>query len=303
MKSKVTFKRSPFFYVGDKYKLIGDIKKHFPEKINTFVEPFLGGGSVFLNTEAKKYILNDIDKNVVSLHRFLLNQSKQENEFLNNVKKITEKYNLSRSVFANVVPDYLRKKWIKTYYAEYNREGYNLLRSNYNKASKKDPLVLYLLLVYGFNRILRFNKSGGFNVPVGNVDFNKNVLNSLQDYFLIAKGKDLELHSKDFKIFISGLKLKKDDFVYVDPPYLISASEYNKLWNEDQEAELLKVLTDLDKKGVNFALSNMIFYNGKKNEKLIAWMKNYNVHTIDSNYISYHDNTKKKISEVLITNY
>lgn len=38
--------RSPFFYVGDKHKLINEIRKFFPQKIDTFVEPFVGGGSV-----------------------------------------------------------------------------------------------------------------------------------------------------------------------------------------------------------------------------------------------------------------
>ena len=57
-------KRSPMFYVGDKYKLIKEIKQYFPKDINTFIEPFVGGGTVFLNVEAKKYILNDIDKNI-----------------------------------------------------------------------------------------------------------------------------------------------------------------------------------------------------------------------------------------------
>ena len=53
MSPKSPTKRSPFFYVGDKYKLIGKIKQFFPSKINTFVEPFLGGGSVFLNKVLK----------------------------------------------------------------------------------------------------------------------------------------------------------------------------------------------------------------------------------------------------------
>ncbi len=57
--------RSPLFYVGDKYKLLQEIKFYFPKKINKFIEPFMGGGSVFLNVEANKYLLNDIDKNVI----------------------------------------------------------------------------------------------------------------------------------------------------------------------------------------------------------------------------------------------
>ena len=49
--------RSPLFYVGDKYKLIKEIRTHFPPAIKRFIEPFVGGGSVFLNVEAEKYLL------------------------------------------------------------------------------------------------------------------------------------------------------------------------------------------------------------------------------------------------------
>lgn len=303
MSQDTPLKRSPFFYVGDKYKLIGKIGKHFPKQINTFVEPFLGGGSVFLNVNAKNYLLNDIDQNVITLHKFLTSQASKEKTLLKKIRTLVEHYNLSRSVFEDVVPASLKKKWVKTYYAEFNRKGYGLLKSDYNTAKKKDPLHLYLLLIYGFNRILRFNKRGEFNIPVGNVDFNQNVLKALRDYFSAVKNKNVKFHSQDFKRFIADLKLKKNDFVYVDPPYLISASEYNKLWSEKEDTELMDILDDLNAAGVKFALSNITTYNGKKNEKLIVWAKDYNVHPIESNYISYHDNTKKKITEVLITNY
>ena len=59
--------RSPLFYTGDKYKLIPELKKYFPTDINKFVEPFVGGGSVFLNIQAKQFYENDIDKNIKRL--------------------------------------------------------------------------------------------------------------------------------------------------------------------------------------------------------------------------------------------
>ena len=62
--------RSPLFYVGDKRKLIKEIKTYFPQKISRFIEPFVGGGSVFMNTKADGYVLNDINENVISLREF-----------------------------------------------------------------------------------------------------------------------------------------------------------------------------------------------------------------------------------------
>ena len=65
--------RSPFFYVGDKYKLMPQLRMLFPENISIYVEPFAGGGSSFLNTNANKYIVNDIDYYVIELHKCLSN--------------------------------------------------------------------------------------------------------------------------------------------------------------------------------------------------------------------------------------
>jgi len=159
------------------------------------------------------------------------------------------------------------------------------------------------LLIYGFNRMLRFNSEGKFNLPVGNVDFNKNVVNALNSYFDFVRGKKISFTPKDFGKFVSEKEYFKDDFVYLDPPYLITASEYTKFWNQKFESDLLSMIDNLNKKGVKFALSNVTHYHGNKNDLLINWIKKYKVHNIKSNYINYHDNKKKKIQEVVVTNY
>lgn len=296
-------RRSPLFYVGDKYKLMKQLVNLFPKEINNFYEPFVGGGTVFLNIEAKKYFLNDIDKHLINIHKLLIASAKNPEGFLKDAEKIIHKYKLSHSYKKDVVPDSLKKEFKKTYYARFNKDGYDKLRLCVNNYQKNDPLILYILLIYGFNRMLRFNGGGKFNLPVGNVDFNKNVVNALNGYFDFVHEKKISITSKDFKKFFSNKKYSKNDFVYLDPPYLISASEYNKLWNQKSEADLLKMIDDLDKKGVKFALSNVTHYNGSKNDLLLEWMKKYKVHKIESNYINYHNNGKKIIKEVLITNY
>ena len=296
-------KRSPLFYVGDKYKLMKQLVTLFPKKINNFYEPFMGGGTVFLNVEAKKYYLNDINKYIVNIHKFLIKNSKNPAQFYKNVEKIIYKYKLSRSYKEDIIPVALKKEWKKTYFARFNKEGYEKLRVCVNNNKENDPLILYILLIYGFNRMLRFNGGGKFNLPVGNVDFNKNVINALNDYFIFMKDHKISIKSKDFKKFFSDKKYLKNDFVYLDPPYLITASEYNKLWSQKSESDLLKMIDALDKKGVKFALSNVTHYNGSKNDLLLKWMKKYKVHEIESNYINYHNNGKKIIKEVLITNY
>ena len=301
--NKGKIKRSPLFYVGDKYKLINQLSSFFPKDINNFYEPFVGGGTVFLNIKANKYFLNDIDKNLINIHKFLIKSSVDKKTFFKNIEKIIYKYNLSHSYKKDIVPISLKKAFKKTYYAKFNRIGYENLRKQVNKAKENDPLILYVLLIYGFNRMLRFNGGGKFNLPVGNVDFNKNVIKALNDYFSFVQNRSINFMAKDFKKFLNNRSFVKNDFIYLDPPYLITGSEYNKLWNKELETNLLVLIDDLNKRNVKFALSNVTYYNGNKNNLLIKWMKKYNTHKIDSNYINYHNNQKKQIKEVLITNY
>lgn len=301
MNSKI--QRSPLFYVGDKYKLMKQLIRLFPAEVDNFYEPFVGGGTVFLNVKANKYFLNDIDKNLVNIHKFLTENSKDQDRFFKSVEKIINKYNLSRSYKEDIVPTSLKKQWKKTYFAKFNKDGYDKLRTKVNKHIKNNPLILYILLIYGFNRMLRFNGGGKFNLPVGNVDFNKNVVSALNNYFDFVRGKKIIFSSKDFRSYFTNKNFSKNDFLYLDPPYLITASEYNKLWDRQSEADLLSAIDALNKKGIKFALSNVTHYNGSKNDLLIDWMKKYKIHKIESNYINYHDNGKKQIKEVLITNY
>ena len=296
-------KRSPLFYVGDKYRLMKQILDSFPAIIDNFYEPFVGGGTVFLNVKANKYFLNDIDLHLVNIHKFLISNAKNPEKFFDGVDKIIHKYKLSHSYKKDIVPDSLKKEFKKTYYARFNKEGYEKLRVCVNNNKKNDPFVLYILLIYGFNRMLRFNGGGEFNLPVGNVDFNKNVVSALNNYFDFVKNKKIQFTMKDFRKLFENKEFSENDFVYLDPPYLIASSEYNKLWGREEESDLLDFIDILDIKGVKFALSNVTHYSESKNDLLIKWMKKYNTRNIQSNYINYHNNGKKKIHEVLITNY
>lgn len=295
--------RSPLFYVGDKYKLMKQLLNYFPEKINNYYEPFCGGGTVFLNVNAKEYHINDISEHIINIHKYLISNADKPESFIKRVNNIITKYNLSQSFKEDIIPIDLKNKWNKTYFAHFNRNGYNKLKDDFNKNNNYNPFVLYILLIYGFNRMIRFNRAGKFNIPVGNVDFNKNVEMALRGYFNFVNNKIIKLYSKDFVNFIEDIKFKKNDYIYLDPPYLIAQSEYNKIWDSEKEEILINILDKLDKIGVIFALSNVTYYKGKSNELLINWMNKYNSYNIDSNYISYHHNGKKQICEVLITNF
>lgn len=302
LENTATYRRSPFFYVGDKYKLVPQLKENFPKNIDRFIEPFCGGGSVFLNTDANQYLLNDIDSYLIKLHKFLIESSSQPQVFWNELKLNIEKYNLSATFMGRDIPKEYRKEFVKTYFAKYNKEAYIKMRSDFNE-NKDDMMLLYMLLIYGFNRMLRFNSKGDFNLPVGNVDFNQNVVAALDSYFEYVVDKDIELFNMDFQDFIEKIQPTPNDLVYLDPPYLITFSEYNKLWNEDSEIRLIDYLDELDSRGIRFAVSNVLWHRKRYNGTFNEWAQKYNVVKIKSNYISFNDNTEKDTYEVLVKNY
>lgn len=296
MKKRIV--RSPLFYVGDKRKLMSQIMTYFPNHIDRLIEPFVGGGSVFMNVDADGFLLNDLNYIVIQIHSMLSSYCDRKDDFFREVFSLINKYGLT-SRFLGIPQEHGKSSDCK----DVNREAYNRMKIDFNSGGKKDIMLLYLLIIYGFNHMIRFNKKGDFNLPVGNLDFNENVYNALNDYFAQTETKQPQWHSQDYSAFLAEIDFRKDDLVYLDPPYLISSSEYNKMWNEECERNLIREMDRLDAMGVSFAVSNAITYRGKKNDIFGEWAKKYNIHPISSNYISYWDNTRKESGEVLVTNY
>jgi len=295
--------RSPLFYVGDKFKLLPQIVPLFPEIKGRFIEVFAGGGSVFLNAPVKEVFVNDLDTNLISIHQELLSFKSSEAQLLKDIQKLIEKYGFTDTSSGFVINKEIKKEFPKTYFAKINRDAYNKMKENFNSAQDKNYLELYLLLIYGFNRMLRFNKNGFFNIPVGNVDFNKNVKRALIEYLKIINLKKINLYNDDYRKFLQRIKPKVNDFIYLDPPYLITGSEYNKLWNESEESELYEIVDKLHEKGVKFMLSNVVNYGIRHNPILEKWAEKYTIVEIKSNYINRFDNKQKNLREILVVNY
>jgi len=240
---------------------------------------------------------------MIKMHNMLNLYSKTPDIFYTIINNIEDKYNLSASHKRDIVPEDLKKEFVKTYFAKFNKSGYEQMRKDFND-DKSNYELLYTMLIYGFNRMLRFNNKGDFNLPVGNVDLNQNVIKSLDNYFKFSQNNELHFYSSDFRDFLRSYEFKKNDFIYLDPPYLISNSEYNKLWTEKDEIDLLNILDELNDKGVRFAISNMINQKGKANDIFIKWARKYKIYDIESNYINYHNNTINNSSkEVVVINY
>ena len=272
-------------YTGGKYKLLPQIMPLFPEDINMFVDLFCGGCNVAINVNAKKIICNDSEKVIIDLYNDWKNG--ECDELLNVLKETISKYELSKT----------------------NKEGFEKIRKDYNDGNK-EWFMFYAMLMHSFNYQIRFNKNGEYNMPFGKDRscFNQSTENNFINFVNEIHNKNIFFTNKDFTE-LKIEKLKEDDFVYCDPPYLITCASYNEKdgWNEIKEKQLLKLLDSLNDNNIKFALSNVLENKGKRNEILIEWCKKYNVHYLNNSYsnCNYHakDKSKNSTVEVLITNY
>ncbi|MCL2505325.1 MAG: DNA adenine methylase [Alphaproteobacteria bacterium] len=285
------FVKSPLNYIGGKHKILKQIIPLFPQNINCFIDLFAGGGNVGLNVEAKKIILNDNLVYLIDFYKELQNNSKQS--VLKHIHKRINHYNLSLT----------------------NEDGYKALRTHYNQT--KNPLDLFVLVSYSFNHQIRFNNNHEFNNPFGKERscYNPSTESNLKDFIDKLQDNNIELYSKNFEDFDLSF-LGKNDFVYCDPPYLITLGTYNDGkrgftgWSEREERALLYKLDKLNKQNTHFALSNVLEHKGKKNDLLEQWLRansNYIVNDIAMNYSNSNYQTKirnkQATKEVLITNY
>jgi site-specific DNA-adenine methylase len=100
------------------------------------------------------------------------------------------------------------------------------LRDYYNETA--DINALFCLTIFGFNHQIRFNEKKLFNIPVGKADFNKKVRKNLKKFTEKLKKIDVEIKNDDFFEFLEEIEIDNDDFVYCDPPYLITNATYNE---------------------------------------------------------------------------
>lgn len=309
---KVPLIKSPINYTGNKYRLLEQFDKYIPKKINTFVDLFCGGATVGFNIEAENVILIDNNPRVINLLKFLAKND--INKTIKSIEELIEKYSLSYSY------KYTYKFYRESGYVEgnnglknYNTKGFYKLREDYNNLSDKDDenanIMLYTLMVYAFNNDIRFNNEDKFNLPVGKTDFNKNNYDKLIAFNKRAKEINYKFLCLDFRSKKVKEILSTADFIYCDPPYLITTAVYNENhgWSDKEEQDLLKLLKYVDKSGKKFALSNVLKKEGRVNTFLDEWIKenNYKKNNINYHYRSSSYNKKNRNSneeEVLITN-
>lgn len=274
---------SPLNYIGGKWEIINFLKSNFPQNINTFYDLFGGGGTVSINADAEKIVYNDINWVVRDLLEKITHDSFFET--YQYIEKTIKKYGLEKG----------------------NKDTYIKFRNKYNSIEKgnRNPLDLYILICFGFEHQIRFNSNLEFNNPCGNSGYNQEMLEKLVSYSLRTKNMNIVFKSMDYLSFEKNIE--NDDFIYCDPPYLITCGAYNdgkrgfNGWDEKQDRELLEFLLRMHKRGIRFMLSNILEHDGIKNDYLIKWISDNGFKAVKNNKMTLRNRQDRQ--EVIIINY
>lgn len=283
-----SYTSSPMNYMGSKLRLLPQIIPLLPKGIGTFVDLFCGSCTVGLNVNAEKVVFNDNLVYIIDFYKALKKLSLEQ--VVSHIEKRIAEYNLS----------------------SVNKEGYIAMRQYYNKY--RNPLDLFVLLSFCFSNQIRFNNKHEFNQSFGERHsyFNSHQKENLVEFVKALKSKNAEFSASNFDD-LDLASLDSGDFVYCDPPYLITTASYNDGkrgstgWDESFEIKLYNVLDRLNSRSVRFALSNVLEHKGRKNLLLSKWLgeRDYKVHNLAMKYSIKKSKEKlpETTEEVLITNY
>ncbi|MBF9197154.1 Dam family site-specific DNA-(adenine-N6)-methyltransferase [Microvirga terrestris] len=278
-KSKVYY-TSPLNYIGSKTRMLPFLMANMPDKIETFVDAFGGGFNVGINSNADRIVYNDYNHIVKNLiESFRVNETY---DYVQYIRRQIKKYGLE-------------KENAETYMAA--REYYNAL-----PIERRDPRLLYTVIMYGFNQQIRFNGGYEFNNPVGMRWFNEKVLEKLISFSGAVKSKNIVFKSVDYADLVD--EIRPGSFVYMDPPYRLTTGAYNdgkrgfKGWDAEAEKRMFEFAEKLDAAAVKFMISYVIGHKGKVNEALKKWLSSNSFRVIECDRVQGIGR-----NEVVIVNY
>lgn len=269
--------KSPINYSGSKDTLVPAIIKALPSRVDVFVDAMGGAFNVGANiTALDKVVYNEMNPFVYDLVSWIVNTPKDE--LIISIEKKIKQFCMEKA----------------------DKKVYEQLRDAYN--INQNPLELFVLHMYSFQNMIRFNGSHKFNTPIGVAGYSDDMKQRIVDFKV--KAPKLELLNSDY-VNIDWESFTADTVFYFDPPYYITSAAYNdgkrgmKGWGLNEEIELLSVLKHIDELGYKFILSNVIRHKDKEHTLLIKWIKENNYKVLDAGVSGW----RYAKNEVLILNY
>ena len=283
------------------YKLPQEIKDS--KEIDSYFEPFLGGGAVFFHLIKNEYQINqiylsDINKELILTYKVV---KKNPKSLISYLKSYSKEY-LPLSIDD-------RKKYYYDIREEFNK---NLEGFDYENFSK-DHIIRASHMIFlnrtCFNGLYRVNRKGKFNVPIGS--YKNPLICDKENLLKVSKTlKKANINSYDYSQ--AENLINSDSFVYLDPPYLPIKKESFTTYNSEgfglkEQIELSNFCKSIDDKGAKFILSNSDPKNEDKGNNFFEDhynKENFKIKEIDVRRpINSDKNKRGPIKEVLIYYY
>lgn len=284
--------KTPFNWVGNKYKFLPEINKILNKKYDYVYDIFMGSGNLVLNlnVEAKFKIGNDKIKLLPNIFTAL--REKGYVYELEDVENILNRFNRFS-----------------------NKDDYYIFRDYWNEKYKKNIfdkefiLETVLLLKMCSNSMVRFNNSGLFNQGFRGLGtkkefFTENMktlcVNELNKLSVKLKNSNFTFLNLDFK----DMKLNEgSNLLILDPPYSLWSDMYTVDWKKEHDEKLFEFMRNSNN---DFIYFNYLERDGVVNEELLEFINENNLTVIEINNKTSSGQGRigevRSVKEVLITN-
>lgn len=231
-------------YRGGKSKELKYFKQLIPE-YETYIEPFFGGGAVFFDQEPEKAIINDVNSALINFY----NDIKYNYDVVRaELDLLQENYESNRRIF-------LEQKTMAPNERVYdpNEDIYYEIRDMFNNKVERTlshGAIYYYINKTAYSGMIRYNKSGEYNVPYGRyANFNTKLLTERHNELLSIT----EIMNSSYETVFERSTNK--DFIFMDPPYDTTFSEYGNEaftgdFGEEEHRRLAEDFKNLDTKAM-----------------------------------------------------
>lgn len=263
---------------GIKTKLINFITENISwDGQGKWIEPFLGSGVVLFNVQPPRALIADSNPYIIKLYKEIQ----------------------SGIITPNIVREFLQEQHSLLSKTDDTKDSYYYeVRERFNK--EHSTLDFLFLSRSCFNGMMRFNGKGGFNVPFCRKPdrfrqaYITKIVNQVEWVQLLMKDKDWTFKHQDWKTTIAAAN--KEDFIYLDPPYIGRYADYYNQWSENEASELAKQVQEVD---CGFALSMWASSKYRENEHLNEW-KAEKVLQSHFYHLGATENLRNEIEEALL---
>ena len=218
----------PFLrWAGGKRWLIPNLHKYLPIKgFKAYHEPFIGGASILFHLRPKEAYISDLNSELINTYKSVKNNVSQLITYLKEFDNTEEEY-------------------------------YKIRELKFDDEIQEAARFIYLNYA-SFNGIYRVNKNGKYNVPYGKrIDYQYDCDNLLNVSKVL---KNVHMDNGDFYNCLDNVK--KDDLVFLDPPYTVTHNnngfiQYNqRIFSLEEQKRLSEMIYKIKERSAFYILTN-----------------------------------------------